>query len=104
MKTALLILLMAFAIHVLGQSRYYKTQMHCHSTNSDGGYSPQDLVSKYKDQDYEIMFITDHNVLTLESEVNVTGVLVIQSEEVTFERHINGFFMTDVVIPDNFTC
>ena len=104
MKNFTLIFLSLFFCFIsFGQSRYYKAQMHCHSTNSDGGYSPQDLVNKYKAQGYEIMFITDHNVLTLESEVNVPEVLVIQSEELTFERHMNGFFLTEVIIPDN-TC
>jgi len=105
MKQLLLILFYLGIFSLNAQSRYYKAQMHCHTTNSDGGYSPQDLVLKYKADGYEIMMITDHNHLTLPSEVNVPGVLCIASEEITFERHMNGFFLNRVIIPTtDFTC
>lgn len=86
-----------------GQGRYYKAQMHCHSTNSDGGYTPVQLVNKYKAEGYEIVMITDHNFLT--DSIDVPGVLCIPSEEITFKRHMNGFFLTRNIIPTSeFTC
>lgn len=106
MKT-LICLLLAFLIigKTHSQGRYYKAQMHCHTTNSDGNYTPQQLVEKYKNSGYEIIMITDHNYMTLSSEVNVPGVLVIQSEEITFDRHWNGFFLNEEIIPtENYTC
>lgn len=88
---------------LFSQGRYYKAQMHCHTTNSDGTYSPTDLVNKYKNAGYEIMLITDHNYRT--DSVEVPGVLFIPSEEITFKRHMNGFFLTRNIMPDeNFTC
>lgn len=88
------------------QPRYYKAQMHCHTTNSDGGYSPQDLAQKYFDAGYEVIMITDHNYMTHEAEVNVPGMLVIQSEEITFSRHMNAFFLNNVILPeaDDYSC
>jgi hypothetical protein len=105
MKTKLFFVLIFTTVQLLvnGQGRYYKAQMHCHTTNSDGRYSPVDLVSKYKAKGYEIMFITDHNFLT--DSVYVPGVLCIPSEEITFKRHMNGFFLSRNIMPDeNFTC
>lgn len=105
MKEYFTLFLMLISCSLIGQPRYYKAQMHCHTTNSDGGYSPQNLVEKYKNAGYEIMFITDHNYLTLESEVNVSGVLVIQSEEITFDRHMNAFFLNSLIQPTSgYTC
>ncbi len=92
-------------IKMQAQARYYKAQMHCHSTNSDGANTPQALAEKYKAEGYEIMMITDHNHLTLPLEVNVPGVLCIASEEITFDRHMNGFFLTKNIVPfSGFTC
>ncbi|HOK38100.1 MAG TPA: CehA/McbA family metallohydrolase [Bacteroidales bacterium] len=106
MKTLICLILVFLIVgKIHSQARYYKAQMHCHSTNSDGNYTPQELVEKYKNSGYEIIMITDHNYLTLSSEVNVPGVLIIQSEEITFDRHWNGFFLNDQIIPtENYTC
>jgi len=103
--TALFILSICTS-NLYSQPRYYKAQMHCHTTNSDGGYSPQDLAVKYKNAGYEILMITDHNYLTLENEVSIEGMLVIQAEELTFNRHMNGFFLSELILPDynNYTC
>lgn len=106
MKTIITsIILIILSLNSFAQARYYKAQMHCHTTNSDGGYSPQALGEKYKASGYEILMITDHNWLTLESEVNVPGLLVIQAEELTFSRHWNGFFLNEVIMPtEDYTC
>jgi len=105
MKQLFTIILCLGILSLYAQPRYYKAQMHCHTTNSDGAYSPQDLALKYKAAGYEIMMISDHNHLTLPSEVNVPGVLCIASEEITFKRHMNGFFLNRVIMPTpDFTC
>ncbi|MDD3793538.1 MAG: PHP domain-containing protein [Candidatus Gracilibacteria bacterium] len=38
-----------------------KLDMHCHSTNSDGGSREQDLLLKAKDLGIDFMFLTDHD-------------------------------------------
>ena len=40
----------------------YKTEMHCHSTCSDGKYSPQELKDIYKERGYSAVCFTDHDV------------------------------------------
>lgn len=42
----------------------YKGQMHCHTTNSDGGLAPSAVVAKYVGYGYDFMTITDHNYIT----------------------------------------
>lgn len=102
-KSIFSIALLIINLNLYSQGRYYKAQMHCHTTNSDGGYSPLQLVNKYKNAGYEIIMITDHNFLT--DSINVPGVLCIPSEEITFKRHMNGFFLSRVIMPTpNFTC
>ena len=41
----------------------YKANMHCHSTLSDGRFSPQELKENYKSRGYSILAITDHEHL-----------------------------------------
>ena len=105
MKQIIFIILSCIIINVSAQSRYYKAQMHCHTTNSDGNYDPIDLINKYKDAGYEILMITDHNFVTNGASYNVPGILCINGEEITFDRHMNGFFLDHAIIPDeNFNC
>ncbi|MBM4436357.1 MAG: CehA/McbA family metallohydrolase [Actinobacteria bacterium] len=44
--------------------RWYKGNLHTHSTNSDGAKSPADAVAWYQDQGYDFLALTDHRVLT----------------------------------------
>ena len=43
----------------------YKTQLHCHTTASDGYLTIKDAISKYYDLDYDIIAITDHGTNNL---------------------------------------
>jgi hypothetical protein len=40
--------------------RYFRGNIHSHSTNSDGLLSPSDVVTAYRDRDYDFVAITDH--------------------------------------------
>ena len=43
--------------------RFYKANLHTHSTISDGGLTPAELKEEYKARGYSILAITDHNAL-----------------------------------------
>lgn len=40
--------------------RFYRGNLHAHSTNSDGTLPPEDLASLYKESGYDFLAITDH--------------------------------------------
>ncbi len=44
--------------------KWYKGNLHCHTTNSDGKSSPQRVASYYKSLGYHFLGISDHNHLT----------------------------------------
>jgi len=44
--------------------KQYKANLHTHTTRSDGGHSPQDIVDRYHELGYKILAITDHNEVT----------------------------------------
>ena len=41
---------------------WYKGNLHCHTTDSDGDCTPEEVVKRYKEQGYSFLAITDHNV------------------------------------------
>lgn len=43
---------------------YRRVQLHCHTTESDGTFRPEELLRMYKAAGYAFVFITDHNRVT----------------------------------------
>ncbi|MDB5226011.1 MAG: hypothetical protein JWN78_204 [Bacteroidota bacterium] len=80
------------------QNRYYKTETHCHSSNSgDGFISPADLLQDYKSRGYKIVFMSDHDTMTDVEAMNFPGIFSINSEELSCGSHFNGFNMKATV-------
>ena len=40
--------------------RFYRGNLHTHSTRSDGGLSPAEVVASYRDRGYDFLALTDH--------------------------------------------
>lgn len=59
--------------------KWCKANLHCHSTNSDGYYSPSELKKIYQEHGYQIVAFTDHEIifdstyLTDDNFVAITG-------------------------------
>ena len=54
--------------HLLPQvPRYFKANLHTHTTVSDGKLSPEEIKQQYKDRGYQILCLTDHNIIQLQS-------------------------------------
>lgn len=45
------------------KKNFYKANLHCHSTVSDGRKTPEELKEMYLEQGYSIIAYTDHDVL-----------------------------------------
>ncbi|MEW5974586.1 MAG: CehA/McbA family metallohydrolase [Acidobacteriota bacterium] len=93
--------------------RWYKGNTHTHTLNSDGDSTPDEVVTWYREHNYQFLVLTDHNYLT-----NVDGLnalhgadeqfLVLKGEEVTdaFSGkpvHINGLNISRRVEPQHGT-
>jgi len=40
--------------------KFYKGNLHAHSTNSDGALTPEEVIRTYRDNGYDFVSITDH--------------------------------------------
>lgn len=91
--------------------RWYKGNLHTHTTNSDGD-SPPDVVAKwYKDNGYQFLVLSDHNVLTDPVPLNSSlaeaeKFLLFGGEEVTsdFQKrpvHVNAYGLRELVKPQS---
>ena len=60
---------------------YYKANLHCHSTISDGSKTPEELKKMYMEHGYSIIAYTDHDVLISHSELNEENFLALNGYE-----------------------
>ena len=42
---------------------YYKSNLHCHSTISDGGWTVEQIKEEYAKRGYSIVAYTDHDIM-----------------------------------------
>jgi len=85
----------------------FKVDFHIHTYGSDGIYSPSEVVNIYRNAGYDIIAITDHNIISYYDEAktagDAVGMTVIKGEEITEEfvdgtmLHIIALFITEKI-------
>lgn len=60
---------------------FYKANLHCHSTISDGELSPAELKEAYMAHGYSIIAYTDHNILLSHDELTDENFLALHGYE-----------------------
>lgn len=69
--------------------RYFKAALHCHTTISDGTPTPEEMKELYKACGYQILAITDHNVIADHSAMNEEDFLMLTGVEYNITETIN---------------
>ena len=66
-------------IYLLPNTPKYKANLHCHTTFSDGAFTPEEIKKTYKEHGYSVVAYTDHEYivnhqdLTDDSFIAITG-------------------------------
>ena len=69
--------------------KYFKANMHCHSSNSDGKLSVGELKEEYKKRGYSVIAFTDHEHLIDNSYLDDKDFLTITSCEIAIKEFEN---------------
>ena len=88
---------------VLGQSKWYKGQVHTHTTQSDGELTSQQMTQKYHDLGYSFVVITDHNKVTPVDHLSASDFLVFTGEEVSTDAHWGAIDLKTTIDPGQLT-
>ncbi|MBO5369110.1 MAG: hypothetical protein J6B23_00380 [Clostridia bacterium] len=48
---------------ISNEGKFYKANLHSHSSISDGCFSPEELKRRYMNQGYSVLAYTDHNIM-----------------------------------------
>jgi len=68
----------------------YKANLHCHTTISDGDFSPEKIKELYVSKGYGIVAFTDHRILNAHSELNDGSFLAINACEIDINENLDG--------------
>lgn len=60
---------------------WYRANLHCHTTISDGQLTPEEVKEAYKAKGYSIVAYTDHEILLDHSDLNDKDFLALTSSE-----------------------
>ena len=74
----------------LSGGKFYKANLHCHSTVSDGKLTPLELKEAYKKEGYGIVAFTDHELLQEHAELNDESFVALTGYEVAFCEEKEG--------------
>jgi hypothetical protein len=107
-KAALFLVLgiLFFSPHLQAQDLFwFKGNTHCHTTNSDGDETPENVVKWYRDHGYHFLVITDHDVVTDITSLDMDKTddfLLISGEEISDSYkdapiHLNALNIKDVI-------
>ena len=67
------------------EGNWYKGNLHLHTTNSDGDYTPEEICRLYKNEGYDFIAITDHGKVTSVRK-NFPSFLVIKGAELNIDN------------------
>lgn len=66
-----------------GAGGWFRGNLHCHTTNSDGRLSPQDTADWFAAHGYDFLALTDHNRITDPSTVQTDRLTLLPATELT---------------------
>ena len=67
------------------EGKFYKANLHCHTSISDGSYTPLQVKEMYKTQGYSVIAFTDHDVLVPHPELNDAAFLALNGYEIEID-------------------
>ena len=79
------------------KGNFYKANLHCHSTFSDGKWTPEEIKEKYMNRGYSIIAFTDHRTLHSQSHLTDESFLALDGWEIDVsenKRNPNGYKKT----------
>ena len=92
---------MEFADPFAASGQWYKGNLHTHTSRSDGGIEPEEVVRRYREAGYDFLSITDHSTVT-EADPGGDDFLLLLGTELDGDRsemgetfHVVGFGLTE---------
>lgn len=87
-----------------GNGKFYKGNLHCHTTISDGVLSPEETIRVYKSKGYDFMALTDHIIYNSLTKIGDEPMLIIPGTEIHCARFMKKFGDDNVSATHHMVC
>ncbi len=74
------------------EGQFYKANLHCHTTFSDGRLTPEEIKEEYKSKGYSVVAYTDHDILIPHPELADETFLPLNGYEIEVNEEREGAF------------
>lgn len=68
------------------KGNFYKANLHCHSTFSDGRNTPEEIKKHYVENGYSVIAFTDHNIFVSHEYLNDDSFLALNGVEINIDE------------------
>ena len=72
--------------YLLPEGNAYKANLHCHTTVSDGAWTPEEVKREYKARGYSVVAFTDHEILLDHANLCEEGFLALNGYETSIKQ------------------
>lgn len=72
------------------EGKFYKANLHCHSTISDGKLSPEEIKQQYVEEGYSIVAYTDHDIMIPHHDLTDEQFLALEGYEMEINENATG--------------
>ena len=69
---------------------FYKANLHCHSTVSDGRWTPEEIKARYIEKGYSVVAYTDHGIMVPHNELTDENFLALNGLEFGVNNVVDG--------------
>ena len=90
------------------EGAFYKANLHCHSTVSDGDLSPEEIKRQYMEEGYSIVAYTDHDIMIPHHELTDENFLAMEAYEMEINdrydvpfKHVKTCHLCFVALREN---
>jgi hypothetical protein len=73
---------------ISNEGNFYKANLHCHTTISDGTQTPEEVKKIYMEKGYSIVAFTDHDVFVFHDDLTDDKFLALNGYEMEFNNNI----------------
>ncbi len=73
----------------------YRANLHCHTTLSDGAYTPEEIKQAYKEHGYSVVAFTDHDIMLPHHDLTDDEFVALTGFETEINEIVGGLKPTD---------